>query len=983
MHTGKPATTEEWRDSFCGRQQELQTLVARYEEVAAGKGPRLAVVLGDRGMGKTRLVQELYRTLVRRFDAQHYWPDASLFAGNTLRVAPDLADGPVRAHFESYKLVDRPLPFLWWGFRLSDPDVRNAARNDMAAHRATLDPHLAPLRYARELGATHEHMRQAGIDAASELGKSLLKAAVQAIPGAGVLTTVVDLLLDYAGKGKSAADAVRSRTALRKAHGSENLLQGEASRIDDIHERTVEDLASVLASGRSGRPLPVVVFCDDAQFAREGGDTGAQRFLTTLWERAHLSDWPLLLVLTHWSLDWHHASGLPREASCAGQLFTSARSAHSGLVIDLPKEPGLAALISAGLPGLSRDDEQVLLAKSDGNPQALIELIELVRRSPAWRHAGDGELTDHARREIPRRSTKLSELILDRLSSDVTPETVRQAVALSALQGIEFFRGLTQATAKNLGLGDAEQGMEQALHPHRLVVNVEAGIAGFLQRAYHEAASRLVSGHLGDAHEVEQALLRTAIGLLEDGARWNCLAHNEQIAVWGVVVGLAEPHRDVAMRVRAGTGLIWLIQAALSGHHGADIARAAELAARFEAGLQSRWAVSDFSPSAARLPLHAMRLWSGSARVFDLASEILVHARTLAATQTTAEARRDVSVSLDDVGDAAMARGDLDVAETAFRESLAIRRALALTPDPRAQADLAVALHHLGTVARERGLLASALTTFRECLAIRRELAAKLNTFDAQRDFSEALDDVGSVTSALGNWAEASDVYEQSVVLRRLQATQSPSVQSQSDLSVALSNMGRVARAEGDWTRAELAWRDSLSIARDLAEKLRTPLVQRSFSVSLDNVGVAARARRDWTEAGSLYQESLAIRRDLAARFGTPQAQRDLSVSLYNVACIAREEGLLEDAEAAYRESLAISRELVQRLGTHEVRRDTCVCLYLLAEMLRGQGRLDVSCELLREAQPMLDDLSALLNTAQTTSMASEVRALIAEHCGC
>ena len=53
----------DWRDTFCGRQRELAQLVEKFEEVAAGRGPRLAVVLGDRGMGKTRLVQELYKVL--------------------------------------------------------------------------------------------------------------------------------------------------------------------------------------------------------------------------------------------------------------------------------------------------------------------------------------------------------------------------------------------------------------------------------------------------------------------------------------------------------------------------------------------------------------------------------------------------------------------------------------------------------------------------------------------------------------------------------------------------------------------------------------------------------------------------------------------------------------------------------------------------------------------------------------------------------
>ncbi len=51
---------ESWRQRFFGRQPELSLLQRAYEAVKRGEGPRWGVVLGDRGMGKTRLVQELY-----------------------------------------------------------------------------------------------------------------------------------------------------------------------------------------------------------------------------------------------------------------------------------------------------------------------------------------------------------------------------------------------------------------------------------------------------------------------------------------------------------------------------------------------------------------------------------------------------------------------------------------------------------------------------------------------------------------------------------------------------------------------------------------------------------------------------------------------------------------------------------------------------------------------------------------------------------
>jgi hypothetical protein len=57
------ARQADWRDVFCGRVAQLRDLELAYQDLVEGRGPRLVVLLGDRGMDKTRLVQELYRLL--------------------------------------------------------------------------------------------------------------------------------------------------------------------------------------------------------------------------------------------------------------------------------------------------------------------------------------------------------------------------------------------------------------------------------------------------------------------------------------------------------------------------------------------------------------------------------------------------------------------------------------------------------------------------------------------------------------------------------------------------------------------------------------------------------------------------------------------------------------------------------------------------------------------------------------------------------
>lgn len=933
----------DWRDTFCGRKEELHALVRRFEEVAAGQGPRLAVVLGDRGMGKTRLVQEFYRVLATRFDPQDYWPDASLFAGNNLRVAPELSDAAVRAHYASFTLTSRPMPFLWWGFRLSDPDVRNAARSDLASHRATLELHLKPVHFAREVMDARTRLRHAGVDAASELGKNLLKAAVQAIPGAAVAATVVDAALDYGGKAWAARKARHEEANLRASHDQVNLLHADSEREVDLHERTLDELAAVLAPNGDSPPLPVVVFCDDAQFSGVDGDEGARRLLTELWDRAHLAGWPLFLVLTHWALDWHRAR--PGDASLAGALARDARSAQFGLLLDLPKETTLGELVLAGLPGLAEDDVQLLIGKADGNPQVLIELVGLVRRSPAWRQRGGGPLTLHARREIERRPTELAKLILERLESDVTPEAVRQAVALSSVQGMEFLRLLTDLASKALQLGGASESLADAEYPHRLIVGIESGVAGFVQRAYREAAGQLIGGHLGDPKDVDRCLLEAALALVNDADQWALLAQGEQAAAWGVLIGLAQDSPDASIRVYAGRGLLWLIAAALSSERGADSARAAELAVRFEQGLQSRWALADFPTEDVLPALRALSLWHGAARTTELADQLVQHARAQADARGTDESRESLSARLEHAGSAAEARSDWAAAADFYRESMNIRRQLADTArTPESRLELARVVLLIGDVENVGGGWRNADMRFEEGLQILRDVVAQSDLPEFWPALAQALQRVGAAALERGDLQAADRAYQEELAITRRLVALQETPKRQRDLALAIYSMGLVAKKRGDWPSAESMYQECLEILRKLADRLDTPASMRDVASALSEIGEIAQVRGDLAGASSAVQESLNISRQLADRLGTAASRRDLAVALFRVGALALAEERLDDAEAAYGECHVICRELAERIGTPGDQQQLAAALWgcaVAAQRKSDWGRAD------------------------------------------
>ena len=112
-------------------------------------------------------------------------------------------------------------------------------------------------------------------------------------------------------------------------------------------------------------------------------------------------------------------------------------------------------------------------------------------------------------------------------------------------------------------------------------------------------------------------------------------------------------------------------------------------------------------------------------------------ARGLVESLGTPEARRDLSVSLDNVGRVAEVRGEWDAAEAAYQESLGLARGLVESlGTPETRRDLSISLDNVGQVAEVRGDWDAAEEAYRESLEIRRELDDLMGTPQAQQDVS-------------------------------------------------------------------------------------------------------------------------------------------------------------------------------------------------------------------------------------------------------
>ena len=160
--------------------------------------------------------------------------------------------------------------------------------------------------------------------------------------------------------------------------------------------------------------------------------------------------------------------------------------------------------------------------------------------------------------------------------------------------------------------------------------------------------------------------------------------------------------------------------------------------------------------------------------------------------------------------------GAYDAAAAAVKESLGVRRGLVdVLGTLESRRDLSVSLNNVGRVAQARGDWRAAGRAYEESLGIRRSLARSLGTLGSRRDLSVSLDNVGRVARARGDWDAAEAAYGESLGIARKLADSLGTPESLRDLIVSLGNLASVVEQLGDTERAE-----SLRAERDRIAKI-------------------------------------------------------------------------------------------------------------------------------------------------------------------
>ena len=247
-----------------------------------------------------------------------------------------------------------------------------------------------------------------------------------------------------------------------------------------------------------------------------------------------------------------------------------------------------------------------------------------------------------------------------------------------------------------------------------------------------------------------------------------------------------------------------------------------------------------------------------------------------------------LALSLSHVGDLQTFRAEYPDAEKAYRQAIALQRAL--PPDQRDDAALARSLYGLGNELENRGEYEDAERTLNEALTLQ------------QRLFKGANADTARTLQVLAWAIRERDPNEAIAPMRRAVAMQRELWGSEPypDYAAAVNDLGLLLRDQGEYDESEQLLRESLAMERRLVGDKHP-----GMALALNNLALVLWRKGDLKEAESTYRQALAMQRELLG-----DVHPDVANTLNNLAFVLYDGGDARGALQTEGESLAIYRKL-------------------------------------------------------------------------
>jgi len=385
---------------FHGREAELARLRARFEDAAAGRtpGPHAITVVGTTGLGKSRLVQQLYVSLQRDPArngpaGQGYWPEA--FDGRDDEPA-DQREAPRVA----YSSAPRTPSYVWLGARWYPERSRNRIDTSVLAslHRQLAQHAAAIVRATPAWWRSISALAGDLADASVPWWQRVTDAALETYGAVTELDKQLPFITDAMRQVGEALDLPVGEVRDVTLALVRELRKQPTDAMDDLAAERRQELLdeSVLLARtvlRSRRPL--VLWLDDMHWV----DGLTAQLLERLARDSACNR--LLVVATTWGREWYE-----QVQPKLRQLGLPAADDDALWLEPLPDDL-IEQIASTSLPQLAAGQAATLARRARGNLLNLrqqIDELELIPyafvdgdRSAALSDLGVGWVRDHQR----------------------------------------------------------------------------------------------------------------------------------------------------------------------------------------------------------------------------------------------------------------------------------------------------------------------------------------------------------------------------------------------------------------------------------------------------------------------------------------------------------------------------------------------------------------------------------------------------------
>ncbi|MBS3816481.1 MAG: tetratricopeptide repeat protein [Candidatus Thermoplasmatota archaeon] len=258
---------------------------------------------------------------------------------------------------------------------------------------------------------------------------------------------------------------------------------------------------------------------------------------------------------------------------------------------------------------------------------------------------------------------------------------------------------------------------------------------------------------------------------------------------------------------------------------------------------------------------------------YDRALEVFKEERDFAEERGEEKERAQ---SLHDMGSVYLREGDDEKAEDLLQKAIHVREEIEDTKG------LSESLNNLGIIYYNKGDLAKVLEYYERCLEIEEEIGDK-------HGIALSLVNIGNIYSDKGELDEALDYYEQSLEIEE-------EIGDKRGIATSLNNIALIYSEKGELDRALEYQKWSLEIEEEIGDK-------EGIALSLGNIGETHVKKENLEKAEKNAEKAFQIARDIGAKDLEARGRRVLGM-------VYREKERWDDAREEFERSLEISKDV-------------------------------------------------------------------------